>query len=74
MNREECLETFTKFGVSEEYVINAIVTIYGCASGSKLELKGLPKKAYLTTDLDIVFQNGKRFSKLEEAIKTIANM
>ncbi len=74
MTRDECLEVFAKFGVTEEYVINAIVTIFGCATGSKLELKGLPKKAYLTTELDIVFQNGKRFNKLEEAIKTLARL
>lgn len=74
MTRDECIAVFRKHGLDEAQVINMIVRILGAKSGSLLELKGLSMKAYLNTKLEIVYNEGKRFGKLEEAIKCFASM
>jgi len=74
MTRDECVTVFRKHGLDETQVINMIVRILGAKAGSLLELKGLSMKAYLNTKLEIVYNEGKRFAKLEEAIKHFATM
>lgn len=74
MTYEECIEVFRKHNLTEAQVVNMSIQILGAKSGSLLELKGLTMKAFLNTNLEIVYNGGKRFSKLEEAIKTFATM
>jgi hypothetical protein len=74
MSREDCIQVFKKHRYTEESIVNMIVVITGAKPGSLLEMKGLPMKAYLDTNLNIVYNNGKRYGKLEEAIKTLAYM
>jgi hypothetical protein len=74
MTRDECVAVFRKHNFTENQVVNMVVLILGAKTGALLELKGLSMKAYLNTSLEIVYNEGKRFSKLEEAIKTYAAM
>lgn len=74
MTRDECIVVFKKHGLTEESVVNMVVRILGATEGSLLELKGLPMKAYLDNGLNIVYNNGKRYGKLEEAIKNLTIM
>jgi len=74
MTREECLAVFKKYGFTEGQIINMIVSILGAESGTEIEIKGQAMKAYLDTGLNVVYKGGKRFAKLEEAIKALANM
>ena len=74
MTRDECVAVFRKHNFTEAQIINLTILILGAKTGSLLELKGLPMKAYLTTGLEVVYNGGKRYSKLEEAIKTFVAM
>lgn len=74
MTRDECLATFRKYGYNEQMIVNMIVQVLGAPTGTMLELQGQSMKAYVDTGLNIVYKNGKRFPKLEEAIKAFANM
>lgn len=74
MTRDECIATFQKHGFTEGQIVNMSVQILGQKTGSMLELKGMPMKAFLTPSLDIVYNQGKRYNKLEEAIKTFVSM
>lgn len=74
MTRDECIVVFRKHGFTEEQIVNFAVQILGAQSGSMLELKGTPMKCFLTTSLDVVYNGGKRYNKLEEAIKTFVTM
>lgn len=74
MTREECLQTFKKYGYTEGQIVNMIVQVLGAKTDEMLELHGQSMKAYIDTGLNIVYKNGKRFPKLEEAIKAFAAM
>jgi hypothetical protein len=74
MNRDECISVFRKNGFNEEMIVNMVVNILGSQTGSMIELKNLPMKAFLNTNLEIVYNGGKRYGKLEEAIKSFATM
>lgn len=74
MNRDECVAVFQKHGFTESQIVNMSVQILGAKKGSMLELKGMAMKAFLTPSLDIVYEHGKRYQKLEEAIKTFVSM
>lgn len=74
MTRDECVATFRKHGYSEEQIVNLAVQILGAKTGSMIELKGMAMKCFLTTTLDVVYNGGKRYNKLEEAIKTFVAM
>lgn len=74
MTRDECIVAFRKYGFTEEQIVNTVVQILGAKSGSMIELKGTPMKCFLTTSLDVVYNGGKRYNKLEEAIKTFVTM
>lgn len=74
MTRDECVVTFRKYGFTEQQIVNYAVQILGQSSGSMLELKGTPMKCFLTTQLDVVYNGGKRYNKLEEAIKVFVTM
>lgn len=74
MTREECVATFRKHGFTEQQIVNLAVQILGAKTGTLLELKGTPMKAFLNTSLDVVYNGGKRYNKLEEAIKTFVSM
>lgn len=74
MTRDECIATFQKHGFTEGQIVNMSVQILGQKAGTQLELKGMPMKAFLTPKLDIVYEHGKRYNKLEEAIKTFVSM
>lgn len=75
MIRDECIAVFKKHNHTEEQIVNIIVNILGAKMpGTMVELKGLPMKAFLNTSLEIVYNDGKRYGKLEEAIKTFASM
>lgn len=74
MTRDECVTVFRKHGFTEEQIINIAVTVLGLKSGTMIELKGMPMKAYLDTSLNVVYNGGKRYNKLEEAIKTFVSM
>lgn len=74
MTRDECVAVFRKFNFTEEQIVNLAVQILGAKSGSMIELKGIPMKCFLTTTLDVVYNGGKRYNKLEEAIKTFVAM
>jgi hypothetical protein len=69
ITRDECVVVFRKHNFTEEQIVNIVVQILGAKSGTMMELKGLTMKAFITPSLDIVYNNGKRFGKLEEAIK-----
>jgi hypothetical protein len=74
MTRDDCIATFRKHGFTEQQIVNLAVQILGAKSGTLLELKGTPMKAFLNTSLDVVYNGGKRYNKLEEAIKTFVSM
>jgi len=74
MTRDECVAIFKKYGFTEDQIVNLVVQILGAKTGSMIELKGTPMTCYLTTALDIVYKGGKRYNKLEEAIKTFVAM
>jgi hypothetical protein len=74
MTRDECIAQFNKMGFSESEIVNLVVQILGAKTGTELEMKGLSMKAFITPSLDIVFNGGKRHSKLEEAIKSYVAM
>jgi len=74
MTRDECVATFRKYGFTEDQIVNYAVQILGAKSGSMLELKGTPMKCFLDTSLNVVYNGGKRYNKLEEAIKTFVAM
>ena len=74
MTRDECVSTFRKYNFTEEQILNLAVQVLGAKSGSMIELKGTPMKCFLTTTLDVVYNGGKRYNKLEEAIKTFVSM
>lgn len=74
MNRDECIVVFRKYGFTEEQIVNIVVQVLGAKTGTMLELKGTPMKSFLNTSLDVVYNGGKRYNKLEEAIKTFVTM
>jgi hypothetical protein len=74
MNREDCIQTFKRYGYTESQVVNIIVQVLGATKDTMIELEGQSMKAYVDTGLNIVYKNGKRFPKLEEAIKAFAAM
>lgn len=74
MTRDECISVFRKYGFTEDQIVNLAVQILGAKSGSMIELKGMPMKCFLNTSLDVVYNGGKRYNKLEEAIKTFVVM
>jgi hypothetical protein len=74
MTRDECIQVFRKYGFTEEQIVNISIQILGAQNGTMVELKGLPMKAFLDTSLNVVYNGGKRYNKLEEAIKTFVTM
>lgn len=70
----DSLKILDKYNLTESVIISLIVLVSGAKKGSMVEIKGLPMKAYLNTELEVVYSGGKRYAKLEEAIKTIALM
>lgn len=67
MTRDECLSIFKQYNYTEHEIANIIVLATGCAD--PIEMHKLPTKGYLDSNLDIVYNNGKRHKRLAEAIK-----
>jgi hypothetical protein len=74
MTRDDCVAQFNKFGFTEEQIVNMAIQILGQPTGTMIELKGTPMTSFLDTSLNVVYKGGKRYNKLEEAIKSFVLM
>lgn len=71
MNRDESIVIFKKYGLDENQIINMVVKLFGAPKGSMIEFKTTPMQAFLNTELEIVYKGGRRFKKLEDAIRSL---
>lgn len=68
MEIADCKSQFKKYGFSEQQIISLVVQALGCKN-AKIQMKGLPVECWLTEKLEVMANDGKRYPKLEEAIK-----
>lgn len=71
-SREECIKIFESYGITATQMSDLIVDALASDVGDLVEINGLPMTAYLDCGLNVVFNSGKRYSKLEKAIKFFA--
>lgn len=73
-SREDCVKIFESYNIPVSRISDLIVEALGNDDNDKIEIRGLPNKAFLDNDLNVVYNNGKRYNKLEKAIKFFASI
>lgn len=69
---KEQISIFVAHNLTEVYIASLIVQALSMSDKDQIEIVGLPKKAYINNELDIVYNSGKRYKKLARAIKEYA--
>lgn len=71
-SREECVKIFESYNITSAQMSDMIIDALASSEDEPVEIAGLPNKAFLDGALNVVYNSGKRFNKLEKAIKFFA--